>query len=229
MSGNPARELRAIFNKWQQSSSTADVTRSLHTDDGLRDTVEALRLLESISGRLDLIEKQGHKVDVFRSTIDDWLRDIFHYPKSWAADAQTTSHDNMLEALEVLLNTTAPTLNPTDEATLAQTVEESLDDTLQALKDDEELDPFLRIYLFEAINHARTCLGRYETSGLFDLARAVKDLEVLLAAAQTMSRDRAPFWKKLRERFHAFTTNPTTAAIAGALASSGATTYITQG
>lgn len=229
MPGNPARELQTIFDAWEQHNNLAYLVRALDSEDGIQDTVRALRLLDSINTHLDILEGQGHTVDVFRSATRDWFRDVFHYPHSWGSDYQSTSRGDMLQALAALLDTTSPVLNHNDEAIHAQTVRELLDDTIQALEDDEGLDPYLRRYLFEAINHARTCLGRYETSGLFDLARAVKDLEVLLAAAQTMSRDHTPAWKKLRERFHTFTANPTTAAISSAIAGSATTVLITQG
>lgn len=229
MPGNPARELQTIFDAWEQRNGQAYLVRVLDSEDGIQDTVRALRLLDSIDTHLDCLENQGQAVDVFRSATRDWFRDVFHYPHSWGSDVQSTSRGDMLKALAVLLDNTSPGLSHNDEANLVQTVGELLDDTIQALYDDEGLDPYLRRYLFDAINHARTCLGRYETSGLFDLARAVKDLEVLLAAAQTMSRGRSSAWEKLRERFGKFTTNPTTAAISSAIAGSVTTALITQG
>jgi len=229
MPENPARELQTIFDAWEQRNGRACLVRALDSGDGIQDTVRALRLLDSINTHLDILEGLGHTVDVFRSATRDWFRDVFHYPHSWGSDVQSTSRGDMLKALTVLLDTASPGLRHNDKANLTQTVGELLDDTIQALNDDVGLDPYLRRYLFDAINHARTCLGRYETSGLFDLARAVKDLEVLLAAAQTMSRDRVPTWKKLRERFGNFTSNPTTAAISSAIAGSATAALITQG
>ncbi len=229
MPENLARELQTIFDAWEQRNGRACLVRALDSGDGIQDTVRALRLLDSINTHLDILEGLGHTVDVFRSATRDWFRDVFHYPHSWGSDVQSTSRGDMLKALTVLLDTASPGLRHNDKANLAQTVGELLDDTIQALNDDVGLDPYLKRYLFDAINHARTCLGRYETSGLFDLARAVKDLEVLLAAAQTMSRDHTPAWKKLRERFHTFTANPTTAAISSAIAGSATTVLITQG
>ena len=44
----------------------------------------------------------------------------------------------------MLLDTTSPGLSHNEKANLAQTVGELLDDTIQALYDDEGLDPYLR-------------------------------------------------------------------------------------
>ena len=64
MPGNPARELQTIFDAWEQRNGQAYLVRVLDSEDGIQDTVRALRLLDSIDTHLDCLENQGQAVDV---------------------------------------------------------------------------------------------------------------------------------------------------------------------
>lgn len=220
MNSNPARALLEIFNRWEQTSEVAANVRALHKPDGVAETVAALRHLDAINSRLNLMEMQGHDVSVYRDAVCIWLRDLFHFSRSWHADRQETHEMNLLQGLAITIDISLPGLTDMSADKLKAGVGDLLNQVAEALKADEDLDAHLRAYLVDAVAHARACLDRFEASGVFDIARAIKDLEILVSAAQAMSREHASRWAKIRTAAQAFTQNPTVAAVMGAISGS---------
>lgn len=220
MNSNPARALLEIFNRWEQTSGTATDVRALHKPDGVAETVAALRHLDAINSRLNLMEIQGHDVSVYRDAVCTWLQDLLHFNQSWRDNRQTTRYANLLQALAITIDMSLPGLTDMSADNLKAGVGDLLNQVAEALKADEDLDAHLRTYLVDAVAHARACLDRFEASGVFDIARAIKDLEILISAAQAMSREHASRWAKIRTAAQAFTQNPTTAAVMGAISGS---------
>ena len=219
MNSNPARALLEIFNRWEQANGTAADVRALHTPDGVAETVAALRHLDAINSRLNLMEMQGHDVSVYRDATHTWLQDLLHFNHSWRDSGQRTRETSLLRALAITIDIPLPGLTDMSADKLKDGVGNLLK-VAEALKADEDLDTHLRAYLVDAVAHARACLDRFEASGVFDLARAIKDLEILVSAAQAMSREHASRWAKIRTAAQAFTQNPTVAAVMGAISGS---------
>lgn len=226
MNSNPARALLEIFNRWEQANGTATDVRALHKPDGVAETIAALRHLDAINSRLNLMEMQGHDVSVYRDTICTWLQDILHFNQSWHADRQKTHETKLLQGLAITIDMSLPGLTDMSTDKLKAGVGDLLNQVAEALKTDEDLDAHLRAYLMDAVTHARTCLDRFEASGVFDLARAIKDLEILVSAAQAMSREHASRWEKIRTAAQTFTQNPTVAAVMGAVSGSAVVGFI---
>lgn len=226
MNSNPARALLEIFNRWEQTNGTATDVRALHTPEGVAETVAALRHLDAINSRLNLMEMQGHDVSVYRDAVCTWLQDLFHFNRSWHADRQETHETKLLQGLAIPIDMSLPGLTDMSADNLKAGVGDLLNQVAEALKADEDLDAHLRTYLVDAVAHARTCLDRFEASGVFDIARAIKDLEILVSAAQAMSREHASRWAKIRTAAQAFTQNPTAAAVMGAISGPAATGLI---
>lgn len=217
MNSNPARALLEIFNRWEQTSEVAANVRALHKPEGVAETVAALRHLDAINSRLNLMEMQGHDVSVYRDAVCIWLQDLFHFSRSWHADRQETHETKLLQGLAITIDMSLPGLTDMSADKLKAGVGNLLNQVAEALKADEDLDTHLRAYLVDAVAHARACLDRFEASGVFDIARAIKDLEILVSAAQAMSREHASRWEKIRTAAQAFTQNPTVAAVMGAI------------
>jgi hypothetical protein len=226
MNSNPARALFEIFNRWEQTSGTATDVRALNTSEGVAETVAALRHLDAINSRLNLMEMQGHDVSVYRDAVCTWLQDLFHFNRSWHADRQETHETKLLRGLAIPIDMSLPGLTDMSADKLKAGVGDLLNQVVEALKVDEGLDAHLRAYLVDAVAHARACLDRFEASGVFDIARAIKDLEILVSAAQAMSREHASRWAKIRTAAQAFTQNPTVAAVMGAVSGPAATGLI---
>lgn len=214
--GNPARPLLATLERWHSSGVAPLQTRDLDTPEAVAETAEALRNLDAVTRRLSLLEARGADVAEYRAASHSWLRGIFHYRQSWESAADDIPRIDMLRALVPLLDVTAPALTADQVEDLEENVSRLLDDVIQALAADTDLDDTLRSYIFDAVSHVRTCVDRFEVTGVFDLGRAIKELELLLAAAQTLSPTHQSLWEKARKGFSGFTSNPTTAAIAGA-------------
>lgn len=226
MNSNPARALLEIFNRWEQTNGTATDVRALHTSEGVAETVAALRHLDAINSRLNLMEMQGHNVSVYRDAVCTWLQDLLHFNRSWHADRQETHETKLLRGLAITIDMSLPGLTDMSADKLKAGVGDLLNQVVEALKVDEGLDAHLRAYLVDAVAHARACLDRFEASGVFDIARAIKDLEILVSAAQAMSREHASRWAKIRTAAQAFTQNPTVAAVMGAISGPAATELI---
>lgn len=217
MNSNPARALLEIFNRWEQANGTAADVRALHTPEGVAETVAALRHLDAINSQLNLMEMQGHDVSVYREATRTWLQDLLHFNHSWRDSGQRTRETSLLQALAITIDISLPGLTDMSADKLKAGVGDLLNQVAEALKADEDLDAHLRAYLVDAVAHARACLDRFEASGVFDIARAIKDLEILVSAAQAMSREHASRWEKIRTAAQAFTQNPTAAAVIGAV------------
>ncbi|WP_136313640.1 hypothetical protein [Actinomyces procaprae] len=225
---NPAWALLEIFNRWKKAGERASTVQDLTTRDGINETATALRCLDAISARLDLLEAQNRHVQVYRDAMDVWFRDVIRFNKPWDNVHQGTSKPDLLAALADMLDADLPALVVGDPETFRASVKDLLNEATEAVKADETLDRYLRNYLTDALAHARTCLDLFEASGVFDIGRALKDLEVLMHAAKSMSRD-ANRWESVLTKMSAFFTNPTIAALAGSISGSLVSGAITTG
>ena len=79
-------------------------------------------------------------------------------------------------------------------------INELLVEVATALKNDDDLD------------------DDFEIVEIFDLGRAITELEFLVAADQSMSKDSSSVWQKLREKLSVFTSNPMAVAVTTAIA-----------
>lgn len=178
--------------------------------------MRALRLLDDITHCLDFLEAKEYDISIYRNGWDDWLASTINYPNCWQSSTgrMTLRRAELLQALVPLIDSASiipPVVSDND-------ITDLLDDITSALADDDTLDPYLRQYMGEHIAHVRTCLDRYRTGGVFDLARALKELELLVAAAQALSRDQSNTWQALRESFSRILAHPMTIALTSSMA-----------
>ena len=68
-------------------------------------------------------------------------------------------------------------------------INELLVEVATALKNDDDLDERLRVHILRMLEHVRSCLDDFEIVEIFDLGRAITELEFLVAADQSMSKD----------------------------------------
>ena len=97
-------------------------------------------------------------------------------------------------------------------------INELLVEVATALKNDDDLDERLRVHILRMLEHVRSCLDDFEIVEIFDLGRAITELEFLVAADQSMSKDSSSVWQKLREKLSVFTSNPMAVAVTTAIA-----------
>lgn len=230
METNPARRLLVIFERWMSiTDQPIETVRALRTIEGIEETSQALYALKEIKDFLDYSERAGSDIRVFREASLSWFRTVFNFGNYWGNPQGDIEKVDLLHGLIPLIDATAPRLNPDSFQIMEVSLNKTVDELLETLKGADDLDEYLREHLTRAVLHVRDCLERFELLGIFDLASAIKDLEILLAAAVAMDTADSSRWERFRDAFRGFTTNPTTAAVAGALVGNGVTALLTQG
>lgn len=213
MSQNPARELATIIQTWRSTTNRpAEYQRGLADEgDGWATQMRAAVLLVELERTLHWMKSaQGADVDVFIEALPKWRNVVFHFPHRWSQDV--TGQEGL-----GLLRACAPVLDQHGRTDFdVQRLQSELADIAEVVDEDASLSPTLKLYVARLVAHVNGLLDVFETTGVFELAEALAQLQIFMDAAafQTDSDDnRSKF-----SRFGSFLKHPfvnTSAAMIG--------------
>ena len=212
---NPASELLAIFDKWNEAPGVAQNQVQLDSPSDMGEMVRAFHLVMEIRDAINFLA-ETQQMTVYQETWPSWFKSVCHYPRSWSGERIDLAEANLLRALVPLLTQKGyeRKMENIDESGIS-----SLLDEIEALLiEDQSLDAYLSQYVSEHIIHVRVVLSRYKTTGMFDLARALKELQIIVASAEAMSEseESARHWQKIWQSFKDFLAAPMTNTLVSA-------------
>ncbi|WP_293817640.1 hypothetical protein [uncultured Corynebacterium sp.] len=193
---NPAQLLLDIFNKWNEESSSAKISRG---DDDLTEHMRAAQLIEQIGELLDRLDSTGGQTEVYRRYLPQWRRILFCYPNSWgtigSAAIPQTPRDH-LSTLAFMLRDiiTAP------QADKVESLRSYLDVIIEELTQDGSLPASVKDSAFTVINHMRCCIDDLEVLGDFAFEQSYERLLGALAIISLKSDDKSR-WKRVFDNF----------------------------
>lgn len=189
--GNPAELLLAQFQRWAAPQTAPPMARGLKgqkTVDALWDHVDAMARIRAIAEAIDALEANNRRVDQYRRMLPEWIKAVLAYPAGWSDQSahQRLFHPHSLDLLGAL----ADAIDHSIPAVIAEddhVIWKILDDIAGLLDSDEQIDPKLKAYIHQLLQHVRNCLEDFQGLGAFELREALARLWVAVQAAETQA------------------------------------------
>lgn len=183
---NPARELAQIIQGWVSSKEkVAYMQRGLQKGgDGWPTQMRAAELLFELERSLLWMKHhRGADVEVFLEAFPKWRNIVFHYAEQW--QQAPTSDDGL-----PMLRACAPLLDANGRTDFdVERLREGVGDIGGVIDADQSLSPTLKLYVARLVAHVNGLLDVYETTGVFELADAIAQLQIFMDAAAFQTED----------------------------------------
>ncbi|WP_292815654.1 hypothetical protein [Microbacterium sp.] len=195
---NPAELLWQTFEQWHSGNHQSSA-QQVRGDQSLFEHRLAVRHLDAIEELLAQLKASGRRTAVYERYFPEWVRIVFHYPRSWqqqgSASIDQTARDHLATLGDMLVG-----MLPVADQTQFDAVTAFLDDVVAELADDKSLPDDARRYAEATIAAVRDALGNYAAVGDVLLEDVLTRFSgaLLRVAARSNNRDR---WVKISERF----------------------------
>lgn len=161
--------------------------------------MRALKLTFEIHELLDLLNKSGHEIEVYREPLAKWQQSILHYRRSWQVDSLLFADMIILQTLSVFLNVVVPSTNASQELIKSNEgrLLASLDDLESLFQSDSSLDAVFTAHAIWLIHHLRVGVTTEDPILFAQFMESVHFLKVYVAAAaenSTTSKDKFRAW-----------------------------------
>lgn len=200
---NPAAELHELYSNWCErlaaiGAASFEAVVNPTTPEGSAEIIRAARLLARIDDCLSWLEREGHRVGVYRRQFPDWSIGMLAYPHGWrtnitAGHVMSEGHLDEIEAFASFLDGKVPVVRDGAEDHLRDLVARAH----QALASDDSLDLPLRQYIHRLLQSIERALDDEGFGVTFDLGASLEQLWAAFRAAEGASKEKSSTWHDL--------------------------------
>jgi len=199
---NPAWQLHAVYTELRTAAEPAqhslDGLTQIYSEDGHRRWTTCAALLTRIETLLETLEREGHRVAVYRKMVRHFKTPLTGTIAGWEGAINpdgviTQDRLDQLEAVAAFLDGKVHELSAGDMTDLGLVV----DKAASLLQDDVSLPVPLRRYIHRLLQAIRHALEDEAIGETFDFDASVTQLWIALQAAASTSTEKESFWKAL--------------------------------
>lgn len=211
---NPAQAIIDLFDEWKERGSPASGQVNVMQPDGWSEYRYAVRLLDEIELGLQMLDLKGFPVESFREQLPHWRASVTHFDRNWPSHSfALAQRDNLRHLVPLLHMVSAPGASETMPPNLLRKV----DDVVALIRDDTDLDPALRAYVFKLADQIRHLLEEDRLGAGVDLQAAVHQMKIYMDAAAEQSSGDPEKQEKFRARAKDFVWNVSEMVTGGVL------------